>query len=540
MKSLIQISCLATLLAFGIALGDDYAFNPAHDTWVDQVNPGTNYGTTTNAHIKSLANSNEYALLKFDISSITGVVTGASIRFMVNYCAADSARMCRLYNLSGAWTESNATWNSGNWAVGSAICDFNINSDIGFEWVELDVSQAVKDAQGAGTAFAACIENISGGGNSRWEIKTKESTNLPVLLVKTAIDLSPIADVRIVENTPNTNYAAGTALIIRNDPYNLNHNESYVKFALPSGFLINWKSAASVKLMLWCQYYGASSPLDSITNVVYKVANDSWDEASLTWNNRPYSTDTLLPTAGSKVTGTGWVSIDVTQAVLDESAGNDTVTFVMANTTIGEDNTEIRFNSYDNASVNKPRLRVVYNTLRSPAKDAKVMSGAYATTNYGTNYDLWSQYVTADGSGNANSQIYMQFNVQNVVGQVLNASLYVFKHFSGSDSVFDAGVSRVGDDSWSETGITWNNKPTPDAGVTGAFNYVDKDPAFGVWLPINITDLVQRESLGDGALSLCLKGMTLSNNNLLKFYSKEWSDPWYAPFLSIRTKSLDY
>jgi len=87
------------------------------------------------------------------------------------------------------------------------------------------------------------------------------------------------------------------------------------------------------------------------------------------------------------------------------------------------------------------------------------------------------------------------------------------------DGVTDVQARRVSDDSWTETGITWNNQP--------AYGSVEdtKVPAVG-WVEWTVTGWVQNEWAGDKTVSICLRCVTESYDaaNRFSFYrSREYN-----------------
>jgi hypothetical protein len=84
----------------------------SEDSYVDNDNPTTNYGSgdTLNVASNALGSSYEYYLLRFDLSEILAdaVVDEAVLTL---YCANDQAGTTppiRLYRITGSWTESGA------------------------------------------------------------------------------------------------------------------------------------------------------------------------------------------------------------------------------------------------------------------------------------------------------------------------------------------------------------------------------------------------------------------------------------------------
>ena len=85
--------------------------------------------------------------------------------------------------------------------------------------------------------------------------------------------------------------------------------------------------------------------------------------------------------------------------------------------------------------------------------DAYLNSGTYAANNYGTN----SYVLVENSSANYTRKFYLQFNVSGITQTITQATLYIVPiTVVGTDT--DAAF-LVDGDTWTQTGITWNNAP---------------------------------------------------------------------------------
>lgn len=131
-----------------------------------------------------------------------------------------------------------------------------------------------------------------------------------------------------------------------------------------------------------------------------------------------------------------------------------------------------------------------WHTNLAPIADAYVRDGSYASSNFGSDPSLT---VKLSSSG-LTRESYLKFTLPPVHGQVSDAQLRLVPtsvSFPGTHSV--AAVSNT---SWSETELTWNNKP-----VSG--------PALASWLPAASTPVLapmtaaaQAAQAGDQVLSV--------------------------------------
>jgi hypothetical protein len=154
----------------------------------------------------------------------------------------------------------------------------------------------------------------------------------------TALTFSPVADARVEEASPTSNYGRSTTL--RADGSTDPDVESYLKFEVAgvSG------SVTSVKLRL----HTTSSASSASTNgpAVYATGTD-WIETGITWNNRPARTTEVLDKGA--IASDTWLEYDVTEADI----GDGTYAFVVA--TSSTDGTDLYS---DEATSFRPELIV--------------------------------------------------------------------------------------------------------------------------------------------------------------------------------------
>jgi hypothetical protein len=164
--------------------------------------------------------------------------------------------------------------------------------------------------------------------------------------------------------------------------------------------------------------------------------------------------------------------------------------------------------------------------------DAQVVEGS-PTSNYGTKTYLYTQ--SAAGGPYLDERSWLQFNLDGLVpagAQVVAARLKLYCWKAGSANM-PASVHSVSDDSWTESGLTWNNQPalgtaidtqTLSAGTTG------------VWYTWNVTSFVQTQlGAGDTAISLAVKPQTEGASTALtySFESKEFGTATLRPVLEV-------
>lgn len=170
-------------------------------------------------------------------------------------------------------------------------------------------------------------------------------------------------------------------------------------------------------------------------------------------------------------------------------------------------------------------LYVVPSTLTTtdlnPTDDTYVNGGA-ATTNYGTATYMVTKTSTTD------RYAYLKFDLSNISGSITSAKLRLYKKSVSASST--RSVYALSDDSWSETDLTWNNKPSYGnelSNMTITFS--------GTWVEWDITSYIASEYSGDKIASLCINDPVSNNNTGIDFYSKENGSN--IPVLTIVTES---
>jgi hypothetical protein len=127
-------------------------------------------------------------------------------------------------------------------------------------------------------------------------------------------------------------------------------------------------------------------------------------------------------------------------------------------------------------------------------------------TNAGT-----SSALEVINANNRSIESYVRFTVSGTSGTIQNALLRVY---STTDSTRNGPAVYATGNSWSETGITWNNRPTRTSGAADNKGSISKN----TWAEYNVTAMVA----GNGTYSFVLAG---DSNDDIIFSSREGSNP---------------
>jgi hypothetical protein len=153
------------------------------------------------------------------------------------------------------------------------------------------------------------------------------------------------------------------------------------------------------------------------------------------------------------------------------------------------------------------------NTL-DPTADAYVRDGSSANTNFGSDVTL----VVKDQDNNTGNtrRSFLKFDLTGITGPVTKAKLRLFGNHT-EDTTQDAAYS-VSDNSWTEGGITWNNKPPVGTKQDGNVTITTT----AKYYEFDVTAFVNSQLSGSiNTVSLAVLPVTLTNNSPDTFNSRE-------------------
>jgi hypothetical protein len=356
---------------------------------------------------------------------------------------------------------------------------------------------------------------------------TRTQTATPTVTSGTpgsALTFTAIADARVVQGSPTTNY--GTATTLQADGDTGAAQTSFIRFAT-SGIS---GSIQSAKLRVFCTTNGTAN------GPAAYLANSNWVESGtggITWNTQPALLSNAIDNKGAIAAGS-WVEYDVTALV----TGNNTYTFAL----VADSNDGIVFSSREGTT--PPQLVVVLGTVAStptpttpPAftntptftptatsgsansltfttiADARVVQTS-PTTNYGT-----STNIQADGDTGAAQTSFIRFNVSGVTGTIQNVKLRVYCTTNGTAN---GPASYLADSNWIESGtggVTWNTQPALLSSASDNKGTIVVDS----WVEYDVTALVT----ANGTYTLAL---VADGNDGVTFSSREGTN---APQLVV-------
>jgi subtilisin family serine protease len=150
----------------------------------------------------------------------------------------------------------------------------------------------------------------------------------------------------------------------------------------------------------------------------------------------------------------------------------------------------------------------------APAADAHVRDGGYAGTNFGAAAAL---EVKATGTTGNRRVAYLRFPLASIGTDVTSARLRLYGRRSMASAATDSAFA-VSSNTWSETGLTWNNRPALGT-RQGAGVSVSTTADYHDW---DVTAFVRaQKSAGASSVSLAVQMDTAVDHAPDTFHSKE-------------------
>jgi uncharacterized repeat protein (TIGR02543 family) len=264
---------------------------------------------------------------------------------------------------------------------------------------------------------------------------------------------------------------------------------------------------------------------------------DNW---SATWNANNHQIDLQADSSGDLLGTDEWVSVNFTA-----TAPKDTGTYTF-------DTTAWLNRSYsgteDTLGGSEPQVTVTSPDWGSSDADADSwVEQNKPDSNYGTSYYLHVKFQLSS----AERITYIKFDLsglslpsgdgsQTVVD---SAVLYLYRYADGGAP----SAYSISDDSWTETGITWNWITDSSHNIYPETEIADGQLSGDLlvatqWLAWSMTDYVQSECTGDGALTVALKFPDRAPDYFhhADFFSDEYSGSSCDPYLAINYATQYY
>ncbi|MEW5849365.1 MAG: DNRLRE domain-containing protein [Myxococcota bacterium] len=190
------------------------------------------------------------------------------------------------------------------------------------------------------------------------------------------LTFTPVADAYVRQDLPSSNFGTGTTLNVDNRPV----QHIFLKFVVTG---VGAASVSNATLMLY--------NVDSSTHggTFFRVADSSWQETTVTWQNAPPADATALASLGSVSVGR-WYQVDLTSMITRDGTYSLRITSSSSN---GAD-----FASRERGATTAPQLKVTLGGAGHALTVGKVGSGTVVSTPAGINCGATCSTSFPDGT----------------------------------------------------------------------------------------------------------------------------------------------
>ncbi|WP_223644204.1 DNRLRE domain-containing protein [Corallococcus sp. EGB] len=508
---------------------------PEADTYVQAANPNTNFGTAQSLWVDS---SKQETYLRFNLGAIPAGSHIASVMlqalsFNGSSAGGDGSVYTQLVP-DDTWSETGMTWNNRPAVTGDRLGSWwlwNPNTtpkplQVGVNFspkLTPPVQQALDSdglisfrlmSPGYHTVYRSREHGVASE-RPKLIINYFEPGDPQVTTDLQVVALYPMADAQVVASSPTTNYGKSMSLTVDRTAA-----ETFLRFGLGSVPV----NAQVVSVSLVATSNDGYAYDDADGNVYTRLVSDNaWSEAGITWNNKPAASSDDLGSwllwnrNGQYTTQVGINSSPKLVAPVQQALESDG----MISLRLDSPGYRTLYHSreYTNTEARWPQLLVSYfipppcptpevsaptQVVLEPEADTYV-EAANPNTNFGAAQSLWVD--------SGKQETYLRFNLGSIpAGSHIASVRLEALSFNGSSAGGDGSVYAhlVPDDTWSETGMTWNTRPPVNGSDLGSWwlwnpNTTPKPLQLGVNYDPKLKAPVQQALDSDGLISFRLR-----------------------------------
>jgi hypothetical protein len=310
------------------------------DVFVSEAEADTNFEIAdADMHVINAASTNESKdiYLKFNISTSKNGIGTATLMLrgaQKDPPSPDENFWIEIYGTdSDDWSEGTLTWNTTPAVTTDALAEYNITESATHLVQGSALTNYVNEAIKAGRENLTFVVRGRDETAFRGWISSKNWVPAQLALDYSTQEKRVIEDSYVAEGAPDENYDGTTAMQVAMDDDANNDRETLVKFDLDGAR----SNIVTATLTLRGDQENTGVPLDNFWIEVYGTTDNSWDETTVTWNNRPENV--TGPLTAYNVTESGFHDLsgpELTNFVKNAiSQGHEYVSFVVR----GRDNT---------------------------------------------------------------------------------------------------------------------------------------------------------------------------------------------------------
>ncbi|PWE00312.1 CBM96 family carbohydrate-binding protein [Marinilabilia rubra] len=457
--------------------------------------------------VKNASGWTRKAFISFDISALNNYVSVGEFKVFLN--SSSSSEFSSVINVFGV-KETEFACNQLDWVGASSInylsayMSANIDAgDLG-SYLNIDIKDYLNTCiQDGDSIMVLCLDAEPGSDLFYFNASelSQNPAGLSYVLDSSTGLLNPIADSYVREGDKgDLNYGTEKELGVKESETDIYDRKGFLKFDVSR--IAGKVAGAKIMLKVKREDPGAEQNL-------YLINDNSWTETGITGNNQPGASGFISKQTVPLVDE--WIEFDVTSLVNDET--NDTLSVRISDANAAEDYILYHSKEADNPN-DWPKLVYIFGepnaeeTMATVA-DAYVRNGiAHADNNFGSDSKIIVKESADDIYDRAG---FLRFDLSQITGDVFYAKVRLKVYSEDAGAIHN--LSMVADDSWTETGLTWNNQPQNTSLITN-----QAVPATNEWIEFDVTTEVNNEN--DGFLSVLISDAYQAENYVL-YHSKE-------------------
>lgn len=554
---------------------------PLHDAYVrDGTNAGITHGTTdstlliTKVSPAGQLNNARESYLMFDLASVAGNISSVVLKVYgkVDLTTVPSV-LVGIYPVANTtWTENTLTWNNKPAAGTTELANATV-TNTAYSYINWDVTNYVKSELLAGRTRVSFLMKSLVAHDPRvfWNASEFGSNPPQLSIIADGGNVPPTVSITAPLN--NATFTAPASVTINATAADSDGTVTGVEFFNGSTSLgvdnvapysITWSNVAAGAYTLTAKATDDSSAVTTSTPInitVQPPVSCTPVTASADDGNVPANVlDNNLATRWSANGDGQWIQLclndtltitgvqiafysgNTRSSTFDVLVGNDGATWTTAATGRVSSGTSLNLETFTFAAQTGKYVRIVghgnsvnlwnsYTEVKvqtsqggqeftlAPLHDAYVRNGTYADITHGTTDAaiLISKLNATPTAGN-DRHTYLRFDASGASGAVSSAILRVYgKLDDNRNNNIPVNAHAVSNTTWTESAITWNNKPATGASL-GSATVTDSIGRYYTW---DLTSYVQAErAAGRNNISLALLS-TLATNPRITWNSKE-------------------
>ena len=353
--------------------GDTETWTPTADTYVSfKTQKDTDAGKETKIRVKNAyaTSLTRHAFIQFNTSNST--FEGVSKATLRIYCSNASTkeleiagRDVNIYATSTDWKEESFSWITQPERL-EKVADTDNTAFVAGNWIEIDVTEYLKNNFGKKISFLICNEGADTEENHIDFSSKENSKNAPQLIIEKGekiaekpqtetkkTTLITIADTYVANTGAIDLGTESTICVKKMDSANRTRNV-YVKFDTTE-----LKDAKVLKatLKLYCNWASTQSEMVKSRYIAMYATSPDWKESSFTWTTQPAVLEKLSSFVDTtRCKPETWLEIDVTEYVKANSG--KVISLSLWNEGSDHDQGHITFMSREKAGF-EPQLVIV-------------------------------------------------------------------------------------------------------------------------------------------------------------------------------------